>query len=334
MEEKGSGGSKQTLAKNPDAPVTKVELGNEIKRIMSEHLPTILAQSQENFWKAEEAKKATKEVKKKKKENEEAERRRKAMEDKRAADEQERKRKAEQDRKNAKDAQRLRNEEAERRRRNAEAQGDECSYKGKYASRLLKGEARHWQNMIKIARGDDVASVMTWEEFEDLVMENYCPRGLMDKIEEELLKLQQNDMTVQKCTAKFNKKASFVKYQKENPDDDMKKIMIIGEKTDNASEYKQCTICKKPYRERCWHEDCRNYGKPGHATNDCKGDWVCFRCKKPRHKIVDCPESKPQDPQEKTGYSGNRVEYKDTQQKKTIGRVFQLTAEKISDTPY
>ncbi|GJW20653.1 hypothetical protein Tco_0031275 [Tanacetum coccineum] len=74
MEEKGSGGSKKTPAKNPDAPVTKGELGNEIKRIMSEHLPTILAQSQENFRKAEEAKKATEKAEKKKKANEEAER--------------------------------------------------------------------------------------------------------------------------------------------------------------------------------------------------------------------------------------------------------------------
>ncbi|GKB59773.1 zinc finger, CCHC-type, retrotransposon gag domain protein [Tanacetum coccineum] len=228
MEGKGSGGSKQTPAKNPDAPVTKGELGNEIKRIMSEHLPTILAQSQENFRKAEEARKAAEDAKKKKKVNEEAERRRKAMEDKRAAEEQERKRNAEQARKNAEDAERLRIEEAER-RRNTEAQRDGCTYKAflncnpaefhrdsdpvivtnwlkeiedifeisecstrqrvKYASHLLKEEARHWWDMIKIARGDDVASVITWEEFEDLVVKNYCPQGLMDKLEEEFLKL-------------------------------------------------------------------------------------------------------------------------------------------------
>nr|GEY75502.1 zinc finger, CCHC-type, retrotransposon Gag domain protein [Tanacetum cinerariifolium] len=166
---------------------TKGELGNEIKRIMSEHLPTILAQSQENFRKTEEeARKAAEEVEKKKKVNEEAERGRKKMEDKRAVEAQERKRKAEQDRKNAEDAKRLRIEEAGR-RRNAEAREtdeiedifeiSECSTRQrvKYASHLLKGEARHWWDMIKIARGDDVASVMTWEEFEELVMENYCP---------------------------------------------------------------------------------------------------------------------------------------------------------------
>ncbi|GKB76540.1 zinc finger, CCHC-type, retrotransposon gag domain protein [Tanacetum coccineum] len=83
----------------------------------------------------------------------------------------------------------------------------------KYASHLLKGDARHWWNMIKIARGDDVASVMTLEEFEDLIMENYCPQGMMDKLKEEFLKLQQNDMTVLKYMIKFNEKLRFVKYE-------------------------------------------------------------------------------------------------------------------------
>ncbi|GKC24235.1 hypothetical protein Tco_1026385 [Tanacetum coccineum] len=210
MEGKGPRGSKKTPTKNPDVPVTKGEIGNKIKRIMLEHLPTILAQSQETITKEEETRKDVEEAKKKKKANKDADRRRKAMEDKRVAEDQETKRKAEQDRKNTKDAEKLRNEEADRRRRNAEAQGDECSYKSflnckpsefhrdsdpvivtnwlreiedifeisecsnrqmvKYASHLLKGEARHWWNMSKIARGDGVASVITWDEFEDLIM--------------------------------------------------------------------------------------------------------------------------------------------------------------------
>ncbi|GKE49757.1 zinc finger, CCHC-type, retrotransposon gag domain protein [Tanacetum coccineum] len=165
----------------------------------------------------------------------------------------------------------------------------ECSTRQrvKYASHLLKGEARHWWDMIKIACGDNVASVMTWEEFKDLVMENYRPQGLIDKLEEEFLKLQQNDMTVPKYTSKLNEKARFAKYQennrqlkeggdnkrkRENRDDDMKKIKIIGEKTNNASEYKPFMICKKTHRGKCWHEDCHNCGKPGHVTKDCKAD--------------------------------------------------------------
>ncbi|GKA18474.1 zinc finger, CCHC-type, retrotransposon gag domain protein [Tanacetum coccineum] len=185
---------------------------------------------------------------------------------------------------------------------------------------------------VAITRGDDVASVMTWEEFEDLVMEIYCPQGLMDKLEEEFLKLQQNDMKVLKYTTKFNEKqdlrnirgpvqqarpATFEeavelalmvekenncqpeegdkKRKRENRDDDMKKIKISGEKMENASEYKLSTICKKTHRGTCWHEDSRNCGKPGHATKDCKVDWVYFRCKKPRHIISDCPERKAQE---------------------------------------
>ncbi|PWA90454.1 zinc finger, CCHC-type, Retrotransposon gag domain protein [Artemisia annua] len=417
MEGKGGGGSKQNPGKNQDVPVTKGELSKEIVRIMSEHMPTILAQSQENFRKAEEARKAAEEAEKKKKANEDAEKRRKAMEDKRAAEEQERKRKAEQDRKNAEDAERLRNEESER-RRNEEAQRDGCSYKSflickpsefhgendpvivtnwlkeiedifeisecsprkrvNYASHLLKGEARHWWNMIKIARGNEAVSAMTWEQFEELVMENYCPQGLMDKLEEEFLKLQQNDMTVPKYTAKFNEKARFAKYQvateerrikryiwglragirgpvqqarpstfqeavelalmvekennrqleeggdnkrkRENRDDDAKKIKISGGKIENVGEYKLCTICKKTHKGECWHDNCRNCGKSGHTSKECKAEPVCFKCKSPGHKIVDCPERK-------------LLEYKDTQPRKTMGRVFQLTAENARNTP-
>nr|GEV53707.1 hypothetical protein [Tanacetum cinerariifolium] len=254
MEGKGAGGSKRTPTKSLDVPVTKGEL--------------------------------------------EAVRRRKAMEDKRAAEEQERKRKAEQDRKNAEDAEKLRIEEAGR-RRNAEAHRDGCTYKAflncnpaefhgdsdpvivtnwlkeiedifeisecssrqrmKYASHFLKGEARHWWDMIKIARGDDVASVITWEEFEDLVMKNYS-------VEIALMVKKENNRQLEE--------GGDNKRKRESRNDDMKKIKISGEKNDNASEYKPCTICKKTHRGKCWHEDCRNCGKPGHVTKDCKADWV------------------------------------------------------------
>nr|GEV81268.1 reverse transcriptase domain-containing protein [Tanacetum cinerariifolium] len=289
MEGKSDGGSKKTPAKNPDAPVTKGELGNEIKKNMSKHLPTILAQSQENFRKAAEARKAVEEAEKKKKVNEEAERKRKEMEDKRAVEEQERKIKAKQDRKNAEDVKRLRIKQAER-RRNAKAQRDGCSYKAflncnpakfhgdsdpvtitnwlkeieyifeicecstrqrvKYASYLLKGEARHW-GPVQQAR----------------------PSNFQEAVELALMVEKEN---IHQLEEEGDNKR---KRERESCDDDMKKNKISDEKTKNASEY-------KPY------------------------------------------------PQEKTGYSGNRVEYKDTQPQKTMGRVFQLTTVKTQDTSY
>ncbi|PWA60206.1 hypothetical protein CTI12_AA384920 [Artemisia annua] len=83
----------------------------------------------------------------------------------------------------------------------------------------------------------------------------------------------------------------------------------------NVGEYKLCTICKKTHKGECWHDNCRNCGKSGHTSKECKAEPVCFKCKSPGHKIVDCPERK-------------LLEYKDTQPRKTMGRVFQLTTEK------
>ncbi|GKC60796.1 zinc finger, CCHC-type, retrotransposon gag domain protein [Tanacetum coccineum] len=165
-------------------------------------------------------------------------------------------------------------------------------------------------------------------------MKNYCPQGLMDKLEEEFLKLHKNDMTVPKYTEKFNEKARFTKYQvateerkikryiwglrsgirgpvqqarpatfqetielalivekennrqleggdnkrkRENRDDNVKKIKTNSGKMENVGEYKPCTICKKTYKGECWHDNCRNCGKSGHTSKECKDEWVCFK---------------------------------------------------------
>ncbi|GKA03977.1 zinc finger, CCHC-type, retrotransposon gag domain protein, partial [Tanacetum coccineum] len=100
------------------------------------------------------------------------------------------------------------------------------------------------------------------------------------------------------------------KRKRENRDDDVKKIKTNSGKKENVGEYKLCTICKKTHKGECWHDNCRNSGKSGHTSKECKAEWVCFKCKSPGHKIVDCPERK----------------LHDTQQGKTMGRVFQLTA--------
>nr|GEW15718.1 zinc finger, CCHC-type, retrotransposon Gag domain protein [Tanacetum cinerariifolium] len=369
--------------------------------------------------KAEEARKDVEEAEKKKKVNEEAKRRRKSIEDKRAVEEQERKRKAEQDRKIAEDA--LKIKEAER-QRNTEAQRDGCTYKTflncnpaefhedsdpvivtnwlkeiedifeisecssrqrvKYASHLLKGEARHWWDMIKIAHGDDVASVIIWEKFKDLVMENYCPQGLL---EEEFLKLQQNDMTVPKYIAKFNEKARFAKYQvateerkikryiwglrarirgpvqqarpstfqeavelalmvekennrqlkeegdnkrkRENRDDDMKRSKPIVVKWRMLESINHAPYARKNTRGNVGMTIVIIVGSQATRLKNVKLSGFVLNAKVRDIRLFDCPERKPQEAQEKVGYNGKQVEYKDTQPRKTMGRVFQLTAE-------
>nr|GEU59514.1 putative nucleotidyltransferase, ribonuclease H [Tanacetum cinerariifolium] len=131
-----------------------------------QHLPSILAQSQENFRKAKEARKAVEEAEKKKKANEDAERRRKAMEDKRAAEEQERKSKEKAEaRKAVKEAKKKKkaNENAERRRKAMEDKRAE-EEKGEYSTtrrrRRQLGEGgdnkRYREN-----RDDDVKKIKT-----------------------------------------------------------------------------------------------------------------------------------------------------------------------------
>ena len=66
MERKGGGGSKQNPEKNQDVPVTKGELSNEITRIMSKHMPTIVAQSQENLGRPKKLGKLQKRLRKRK----------------------------------------------------------------------------------------------------------------------------------------------------------------------------------------------------------------------------------------------------------------------------
>ncbi|GKE57000.1 zinc finger, CCHC-type, retrotransposon gag domain protein [Tanacetum coccineum] len=100
------------------------------------------------------------------------------------------------------------------------------------------------------------------------------------------------------------------KRNRENRDDDVKNIKTSSGKMENIGESKPCTICKKTHKWECWHDNCQNYRKSGHKSKECKAEWVCFKCKSPGHKIVDCPERKPHD----------------TQSQKTMGRVFQLTA--------
>ncbi|GJT21047.1 zinc finger, CCHC-type, retrotransposon gag domain protein [Tanacetum coccineum] len=235
---------------------------------------------------------------------------RKAMEDKRVAEEQEMKRKAEQDRKNAEDAGRLRNEEAERRRRNAEAQGDGCSYKS-----FLNCKPSEFHGY------SDPVIVTNWlREIEDIFEISECsnrqmvnrdegpiqqarPATFQEAVIQSFIGRKENNRRSNDGDRKKNRK-------RENRDDDVKKIKTNSGKMENVGEYKPCTSCKKTYKGEYWHDNCRNCGKSGHTPKECKAEWVCFKRKSPRHKIVDCPERKPHD----------------TQSQKTMGRVFQLTA--------
>ncbi|GJZ15024.1 hypothetical protein Tco_0550701 [Tanacetum coccineum] len=99
----------------------------------------------------------------------------------------------------------------------------ECSRRQRvtYASYLLKGEARHWWNMIKITHSDDVATGI---------------RGPVQQARpttfEEAVKLA---LMVEKENNRQLEEGGDNKRKRENCDDDMKKIKISGEKKKNVN---------------------------------------------------------------------------------------------------
>ncbi|GJQ96033.1 zinc finger, CCHC-type, retrotransposon gag domain protein [Tanacetum coccineum] len=279
---------------------------------MSKQLPTILAQSQENFRKSEEARKAVEKSGKKKRANEDAKRRRKAMKDKRVAEEQERKRKAEQDMKNAEDAERRRYEEAKR-QRSAEAQRMDVAIKNychqglmdKLEEKFLKLQHNDMTVPKYISKFNEKTRFAKYQvATEERKIKRYI-WGLRSEIRgpvqqarpatfQEAVELA---LMVEKENIRQLEEGGDNKRKRENRDDDVKKIKTNSGKMKNVGEYKPCTICKKTNKRECWHDNCQNCEKSGHTSKEYKDEWVCFKCKSPGHKIVDCLERKPHDTQ-------------------------------------
>lgn len=55
--------------------------------------------------------------------------------------------------------------------------------KVKFASFTFKEEALTWWNNYRYSVGSEVAYVMTWEQFKSLLIQTYCPRNKVKKLE-------------------------------------------------------------------------------------------------------------------------------------------------------
>jgi hypothetical protein len=55
--------------------------------------------------------------------------------------------------------------------------------KVKFASFTFKNEALTWWNNYRNSVGSDVAYAMTWEQFKSLLIQTYCPRNEIKKLE-------------------------------------------------------------------------------------------------------------------------------------------------------
>ncbi|XP_076916658.1 uncharacterized protein LOC143576460 [Bidens hawaiensis] len=82
--------------------------------------------------------------------------------------------------------------------------------KVKYATCTLADEALTWWNSQVESLGREGANQLTWEQLKMLVLEEYCPRNELQKIEAELWNLTMVGSEVIAYTTRFNELARLV----------------------------------------------------------------------------------------------------------------------------
>ncbi|KAI3705678.1 hypothetical protein L1987_75919 [Smallanthus sonchifolius] len=80
----------------------------------------------------------------------------------------------------------------------------------RFAAKSLKGEAAHWWETVKQAKGDQAVELMRWNDLKALVIEKFCPKNEVHKVEREFLTLQAGLMTHRQYTSKYNELARLV----------------------------------------------------------------------------------------------------------------------------
>ncbi|KAI3732297.1 hypothetical protein L1987_63501 [Smallanthus sonchifolius] len=75
----------------------------------------------------------------------------------------------------------------------------------KFASNSLREEASHWWEGVRQAKVDETVDGMMWYDLKTLVINNFCPRNEIDKVEMEFLGLKAGSMTYRLYTTRFKK---------------------------------------------------------------------------------------------------------------------------------
>ncbi|KAI3822276.1 hypothetical protein L1987_09865 [Smallanthus sonchifolius] len=75
--------------------------------------------------------------------------------------------------------------------------------KVKYAACSLQGEALTWWNSQVDALGEQVTDNLTWDEFKKMLIEEYCPRNELKKIEVEFWNLEMDGAEILDYTTRF-----------------------------------------------------------------------------------------------------------------------------------
>nr|GEZ35932.1 hypothetical protein [Tanacetum cinerariifolium] len=189
--------------------------------------------------------------------------------------------------------------------------------KVKFTTATLQDRALTWWNGRIASIGIDAANGITWTEVRKWMTEEFCPRSMLQRLEQELYNLKLKRTNIDGYTNRFHeldllcprmvelKQAVRMDYQLMG--------QIIKDKTDEGPKGEKqkgegdrggrvCPNCKnKKHVGDCWK--CGKCGKLGHKTAAywCldKKDVTCFNCNEKGHLKRDFPKLK------KNGQGGN-----------------------------
>ncbi|GJS01388.1 putative reverse transcriptase domain-containing protein [Tanacetum coccineum] len=169
--------------------------------------------------------------------------------------------------------------------------------KVKFATATLQGRALTWWNGRIASMGIDAANGTPWTEVRKWMTEEFCPRSVLQRLEQELYNLKLKGTDIDGYTNRFHELAfscpRMVELERAN----------AGAMTNAApNDNEVCPKCKnKKHAGDCWK--CGKCGKLGHKTTASwsldRKDVTCFNCNEKGHRKRDCPKLK------KNGQGGN-----------------------------
>ncbi|GKA62578.1 reverse transcriptase domain-containing protein [Tanacetum coccineum] len=207
-----------------------------------------------------------------------------------------------------------------------EAEVTGCTYmtfmkekdKVKFATATLQGRALTWWNGRTASMGIDVANGTPWAKVRKWMTEEFCPRSVLQRLEQELYNLKLKGTDIDGYTNRFHELALL--YPRMVEPEQGEKRKGEGDRSvrgDNRRDYNNrqnqrsanaramtnvvsndnevCSKCKnKKHNGDYWK--CGKCGKLGHKTATCrcpdKREVTCFNCNKKGHLKKDCPMEK------------------------------------------
>ncbi|KAI3721707.1 hypothetical protein L2E82_32725 [Cichorium intybus] len=239
--------------------------------------------------------------------------------------------------------------------------------KVEFATNQLTSGALHWWQTYYKSLDLDSSQSIPWEQFKTKFNEEYCSEVAIQKLEDEFLHLEQGSRSVQEYTLSFLEKARFAEHHiytekrkidketKLKRQEDEKKVLETKRKAEDQGwtpqkksqqsgskgkghrdEGKWCEKCRKRHSGSCRVNtataNCRNCGKPGHDTSNCRAERRCYQCGATDHLRLNCPELKSGAVSDRPRIDqGGKKEEPKNRGRPVASRAFQMTVEEARE---